>query len=125
MEIDDNIFGCDYSSTGGVSETGDILLVEGLPNARQSILNQLLTEKGFYPSIDTEYGSEIYEIFGEDIEEFSLDALEVYITNALLENERVESINRLDLHVTVTKKIHVNLELLLVNGTEETVNFEL
>ena len=125
MERDDSIFGCDYSSTGGLSETGDILLVEGLPNARQSILNQLLTEKGFYPSIDTEYGSEIYEIFGEDIEEFSLDALEVYITNALLENERVESINRLDIHVTVTKKIQVNLELLLVNGTEETVNFEL
>ena len=123
--MDDNIFGCDYSSTGGVSETGDILLVEGLPNARQSILNQLLTEKGFYPSIDTEYGSEIYEIFGEDIEEFSLDALEVYITNALLENERVKSINRLDIHVTVTKKIQVNLELLLVNCTEETVNFEL
>ena len=125
MEKDDSIFGCDYSSTGGLSETGDILLVEGLPNARQSILNQLLTEKGFYPSIDTEYGSEIYEIFGEDIEEFSLDALEVYITNALLENERVESINRLDIHVTVNKKIQVNLELLLVNGTEETVNFEL
>ena len=125
MERDDSIFGCDYSSTGGLSETGDMLLVEGLPNARQSILNQLLTEKGFYPSIDTEYGSEIYEIFGEDIEEFSLDALEVYITNALLENERVESINRLDIHVTVTKKIQVNLELLLVNGTEETVNFEL
>lgn len=125
MEMDDNIFGCDYSSTGGLSETDDILLVEGLPNARQSIFNQLLTEKGFYPSIDTEYGSEIYEIFGEDIEEFSLDALEVYITNALLENERVESINRLDIYVTVTKKIQVNLELLLVNGTEETVNFEL
>ena len=125
MEKDESIFGCDYSSTGGVGETGDILLVEGLPNARQSILNQLLTEKGFYPSIDTEYGSEIYEIFGEDIEEFSLDALEVYITNALLENERVKSINRLDIHVTVTKKIQVNLELLLVNCTEETVNFEL
>lgn len=125
MELDDSIYGCDYSSTGQVSETGDILLVEGLSNARQSILNQLLTEKGFYPSIDTEYGSEIYEIFGEDVEDFNLDALEVYIKNALLENGRVESINRLDTYVTVDKKIMVLLEISLVNGAEETVNFEL
>lgn len=125
MELDDTIYGCDYSSTGGVSATGDILLVEGLPNARQSILNQLLTEKGFYPSIDSEYGSEIYEIFGEDIEDFNLDALEVYITNALFENERVKSINRLEIYVTVKKKIMVLLDISLVNGTEETINFEL
>lgn len=125
VEVDDSIYGCDYSSTGGISETGDILLVEGLPNARQSILNQLLTEKGFYPSIDSEYGSEIYEIFGEDIEDFNLDALEVYITNALFENERVESTNRLETYVTVKKKIMVLLDISLVNGTEETINFEL
>ena len=125
MELDDSIYGCDYSSTGGVSATGDILLVDGLANARQSILNQLLTEKGFYPSIDTEYGSEIYEIFGEDIEEVSLDALKVYITNALLENERVESIVRLDIHVLANKKINVLIEIELVNGTDEIMTFEL
>ena len=125
MELDDTIYGCDYSSTGGVSATGDILLVDGLANARQSILNQLLTEKGFYPSVDEEYGSEIHEIFGEDIEEFNLDALKVYITNALLENERVASIKRLDVHVLVTKKINVLLELELVNGTDEIMTFEL
>jgi hypothetical protein len=84
-----------------------------------------LTEKGFYPSIDSEYGSEIYEVFGEDVEDFNLDALEVYIKNALLENGRVESINRLDIYVTVDKKIMVLLEVSLVNGAEETVDFEL
>ena len=125
MELDDSIYGCDYSSSGGISETGDLLLVEGLPNARQSIINQLLTEKGYYPSIDTDYGSEIYEIFGEDIESFNLDALEVYITNALLENERVESINRLDIHVAVDKKINVIMGLKLVNGIEDNITFEL
>ncbi|MDO5827307.1 MAG: DUF2634 domain-containing protein [Methanobrevibacter sp.] len=125
MELDDSIYGCDYSSTGEVSPTGDILLVEGLANARQSILNQLLTEKGFYPSIDLDYGSEIYEIFGEDIEEFNIEALKVYITNALLENERVESIKRLDVHVLANKKINVLLELELVNGTDEIITFEL
>lgn len=123
--MDDSIYGVDYSSTGGISETGDMALVEGLNNAKQSILNQLLTEKGYYPSIDDEYGSEIFEVMGEDIEDFNLDALKVYIENALLENERVESINRIDVYLTVTKKINVILEVLLVNGTEETINFEL
>ncbi|AMK16330.1 contractile injection system sheath initiator [Methanobrevibacter olleyae] len=125
MEADDKIFGCDYSSTGQVSETGDILLVCGIDNAIQSIINQILTEKGFYPSIDTEYGSEIYESLGEDIEELNLDALKVYLTNALLENERVAGINRLDVLVTVTKTINVILEVLFVNGTEETMSFEI
>lgn len=125
LEMDDSIYGVDYSSTGGISETGDMALVEGLNNAKQSILNQLLTEKGYYPSIDDEYGSEIFEVMGEDIEDFNLDALKVYIENALLENERVESINRIDVYLTVTKKINVILEVLLVNGTEETINFEL
>lgn len=123
--MDDSIYGVDYSSTGGISETGDMALVEGLNNAKQSILNQLLTEKGYYPSIDDEYGSEIFEIMGEDIEDFNLDALKVYIENALLENERVESIKRIDVNITVTNKINVILEVLLVNGTEETVTFEL
>lgn len=125
MEIDDSIYGVDYNSNGGISETGDIAVVEGISNAKQSILNQLLTEKGFYPSIDTEYGSEIFEILGEDIGESTIDALKVYIQNSLLENERVEDINRLEVYITVKKTIKVILELLLVNGTEETIDFEL
>ena len=57
MEIDDEIYGVDYSSLGGVTATGDIALVEGLDNAKQSIHNQMLTMKGFYPSIYDDYGS--------------------------------------------------------------------
>ena len=124
MELDDEIFGCDYSSNGGVTATGDIELIEGKSNARQSIINQLLTEKGTYPSIDTEYGSEIYEVFGEDFEQASVEALQIYIENALLENERVSNINRIDPVVTVDKKLVMNLEIELVNGTEETLNVE-
>lgn len=125
MELDDSIYGCDYSSKGGVTTTGDIELVEGLPNARQSIINQLLTEKGFYPSIDAEYGSEIYEVFGEDYEENNIDALKVYIENTLKENERVKIINRIEPYVTVDKKLNIILEVELVNGTEESFNIGL
>ena len=81
VEVDDSIFGVDYSSNGGVSATGDIELVEGLANAKQNIRNQLLTRKGMYPSVDTEWGSEIFEVLGEDFEASSIDALKIYIQN--------------------------------------------
>ena len=122
MEMDDSIYGCDYSSVGGVTATGDIQVIEGLANAKQSIHNQILTEKGFYPSIDTEYGSEIYEALGDDFDESSIEALKIHIQNALYENERVKSINRIDPLVSVDKKLIMIIEVELVNGTEETLN---
>ena len=42
----EEIFGVDYSSDGGISSTGDILCVEGLANAKQAIRNALLTPLG-------------------------------------------------------------------------------
>ena len=124
MEMDDSLFGCDYSSNGGVTATGDIMLIEGIDNAKQSIKNQLMTEKGFYPSVDDEYGSEIYEVLGEDFEEPSVDALVVYIQNSLLENERVKDILSIDPFVTVDKKLVMMINVELVNGTEESLNIE-
>ena len=95
---DDTIFGCDYSSNGGVTAKGDIETIEGLSNAKQSIHNWLLTDKGFYPSVDTEYGSEIRNILGEDDRADTVDALKVYIRNALLANPRVAVIERIDVY---------------------------
>ena len=80
----EEIYGVDYSSTGGVSSTGDILCVSGLDNARQAIRNELLTPMGSYPSVDDEYGSEIYKLHGEDLTDNQLQALTVYIQNALM-----------------------------------------
>lgn len=125
MELDDSIYGCDYSSNGGVTAMGDIELVEGLSNARQSIVNQLLTEKGFYPSIDEDYGSEIFEVLGEDLEDSGIEALKVHIQNTLYDNERVKSINRIEPYVTVDKRINIIIEVELVNGTEESFNIQL
>lgn len=124
MEVDDEIYGVDYSSKGGVTATGDMELVEGLDNAKQSIRNQILTERGTYPSIDDEYGSDIYEVLGEDFEESSIEALSVYIENVLLENPRVLEINNIIPLITVDKKINVMIEVELVNGTEDTLNIE-
>ena len=124
MELDDSIYGVDYSSTGKVSNTGDMLLVEGLSNAKQSIRNQILTEKGFYPSVDTDYGSEVYEVLGEDIEEPTLEALKVYIRNTLLDNPRVKEIVEINPYLTIDKQLVVMLKVGLVNGTEEDLNIQ-
>ena len=122
---DDDVFGCDYSSLGQVTAKGDIETVSGLDNAKQNIKNWLLTEKGFYPNIDTEYGSEIYNIFGEDFEEENIDALQIYIRNALLENPRVLEITRLEPYVTIDKKIRIIINIILVNGTSENLNISI
>ena len=125
MEVDDEIFGADYSSNGGVTASGDMELVNGLANARQSIYNQILTEKGTYPSIDTDYGSEIYETLGEDFEDATVEALQVYIKNALLENPRVKEITRIEPYKTVTGELNIILNIVLVNGKENTLNLNI
>lgn len=125
MEVDDEIFGADYSSNGGVTASGDMELVNGLANARQSIYNQILTEKGTYPSIDSEYGSEIYEALGEDFEDATVEALQVYIKNALLENPRVKEITRIEPYKTVTGELNIILNIVLVNGTENALNLNI
>ena len=125
MEVDDDIFGVDYASTGGVTASGDMELVEGVENARQSIYNQLLTEKGTYQSIDEEYGSEIYEAIGEDFESATVEALQIYVENALYENPRVEEINRISPYTTVNGELHLILSIVLVNGTEEELNLNI
>ena len=125
MVQDDSMFGCDYSSKGGVTATGDIELVEGLDNAKQNIKNWLLTDKGFYPNIDDEYGSEIRNIFGEDFEGESVSTLKVYIENALLMNPRVLEINSIEPYVMVDGTLKMLIGITLVNGTEESLNISI
>lgn len=122
MVQDDSMFGCDYSSKGGVTATGDIELVEGLDNAKQNIRNWLLTDKGVYPSIDDEYGSEIRNIFGEDFEGENVSTLKVYIENALLMNPRVLRIDSIEPYVMIDGALRMLIEITLVNGTEESLS---
>lgn len=124
MEVDDDIFGCDYSSNGGVTATGDMEIISGLANAKQSIHNQILTEKGTYPSIDEEYGSEVYEVFGEDFEGSSVEALQVYIENVLFDNPRVLEVDSITPFRTVLNELVMMIKVTLVNGTEEDLNIE-
>ena len=116
----EEIYGVDYSSTGGVSSTGDILCVAGLDNAKQAIRNQLLTPMGSYPSVDDEYGSEIYNLHGEDLTDAQIQALTVYIQNALMNQERVQKIEDIEIKLTSTG-LKAYLHVLLVNDSEEEI----
>ena len=121
---DDSLFGTDFDSTGRLSENGDLGLVTGLDNAKQSIRNWLLTEKGFYPNIDEEYGSEIRLCLGEDNNQPNLQALIVYIENALKDNPRVENINEIEIYTTVNGGVIAQLDIELVNGENEDMNID-
>lgn len=120
----EEIYGVDYSSTGGVSSTGDILCVQGLDNARQAIRNELLTPLGSYPSVDDEYGSEIYTLHGEDLTDAQLQALTVHIQNALFKQERVQEIQDIELKLT-DDGLKAYLHVLLVNDSEEEITLDL
>ena len=125
VEVDDSLFGTDYNSKGELTANGDISLVTGLDNAKQSIRNWLLTEKGFYPSIDDEYGSEIKLALGEDYDSPNIDALRIYIQNALYANPRVKDIQGINEYLTVKGEVTMYIEVELVNGSEESFNIGL
>ena len=118
------IYGVDYSSTGGVPSAGAILCVSGWDYARQAIRNELLTPMGSYPSVDDEYGSEIYKLHGEDLTDNQLQALTVYIQNALMKQERVKKIEDIEVKLTIDG-LKAYLHVLLVNDSEEEIIVDL
>lgn len=117
----EEIYGVDYSSSGGVASNGDILCVGGLDNARQAIRNGLITPLGAYPSVDDEYGSEIYTLIGDDLTKAQLQALTVHINNALRKEERVRKIENIELNLTENDGLKAYLHVLLVNGSEDEI----
>lgn len=123
---DTEIYGTDYSSDGFITSNGDVGLVSELANAEQAIRNRLLTRLGTYPTIDDEYGSEVYLALGEKRNTALVSELRVYIENCMLEEPRVYGI--LDLDITLEDKdvLRLQLHLQLVDGSElgfeETIN---
>ena len=115
---DTEIYGVDYDSTGALSSTGDIGLVSELGNAEQAIRNRLLTRLETYPSIETEYGSEVYRVLGERITADLISELRVYINNCLLEEPRVYEVIDLDITTVGHDGLRVDLQVQLVDGSE-------
>lgn len=124
-KVDDSLFGTDYSSKGELTSTGDIGLVTGLDNAKQNIKNWLSTDKGFYPSIDEEYGSEISEVLGWDTLETNVSAIMLCIENALYDNPRVKQILELTPYTTVKDTIVIRVSVELVNGQNDNFTLDI
>lgn len=119
---DTEIYGTDYSSEGFITSNGDIGLVNELANAEQAIRNRLLTRLGTYPNIDTEYGSNVYQVIGEKRNPSLISELRVYVENCMLEEPRVYGIINLDITPENHDIIKLQLQLQLVDGSE--IGFE-
>jgi len=120
--VNPEIFGIDYSSKGFIASNGDAGCVEDLDNAVQAIKNRIKTRLGTYPTIDDEYGSEIYRIYGEKLTDEKLAELEIYLRNCLLNEPRVYEIIDLELQKDGIDTLVMNLTLRLVDGSE--IGFE-
>ena len=116
--VNPEIFGIDYSSKGSIASNGDAGCVESLDNAVQAIKNRIKTRLGTYPTIDDEYGSEIYRIYGEKLTDEKLAELEIYLRNCLLNEPRVYEIIDLELQKDGIDTLVMNLTLRLVDGSE-------
>ena len=120
--VNPEIFGIDYSSKGFIASNGDAGCVESLDNAVQAIKNRIKTRLGTYPTIDDEYGSEIYRIYGEKLTDEKLAEIEIYLRNCLLNEPRVYVIFDLELPKDGIDTLVMNLSLRLVDGSE--IGFE-
>lgn len=116
--VDTEIYGTDYDSQGLLTSSGDIGLVTELNNAEQAIHNRLMTRLGTYPTIDTEYGSEVHQILGEKTTPELINELSVYIQNCMLEEPRVYSIITNEISKVDHDTLMINLILQLVDGSE-------
>ena len=120
--VNTEIYGTDYDSQGLLTSSGDIGLVTELSNAEQAIHNRLMTRLGTYPTIDTEYGSEVHQILGEKTTPELINELSVYIQNCMLEEPRVYSIITNEITKVDHDTLRINLILQLVDGSE--IGFE-
>lgn len=119
---DTEIYGTDYSSDGFITSNGDIGLVTELANAEQAIRNRLLTRLGTYPTIDTDYGSNVHQAVGEKRNPSLISELRVYVENCMLEEPRVYGIINLDITLAEYEVLVIALHLQLVDGSE--IGFE-
>lgn len=120
--MNEEIFGIDYSSNGGLTSTGDLMLVSGLDNAKQAIHNRLLTRIIIYDYLDG-YGCDLDEIMGEATNHNSLQLLELIVKESLNLEPRVQSILNLNIYFE-NRKIIAEMSLKLVDGSVLDLNVE-
>ncbi|WP_054834528.1 DUF2634 domain-containing protein [Methanobrevibacter arboriphilus] len=82
-------YGTDLKSGGSLDSRGQIPIVSGLDNLRQSIRNRLMTYKGTYSYINDSLGSDLREFIGEDNNEITRALICLEIETVTLEDPRI------------------------------------
>lgn len=118
----DEIFGIDYSSNGELTSSGDLMLIEGLDNAKQAIRNRLLTRIIVYDYLG-DYGCDLDQVIGEYTNHAALQLLNLIIKDSLKLEPRVQEIIELNCYFK-DKTIISEMNLLLVDGSILDLNFD-
>jgi hypothetical protein len=112
-------YGVDIASHGKLDSRGQIPLVSGTDNVRQSLINRILTYEGTYSYIDEDYGSVLKDYLGLDNNQLNQNIVCLELETQCLKDPRVVSVkaeyrNRnYDLHVTLANGEDLEIEGLL------------
>jgi len=118
----EEIFGIDYSSNGELTSSGDLMLIEGLDNAKQAIRNRLLTRIIIYDYLEG-YGCDLDKVVGEPTNNTTLQLLNLILKDSLNLEPRVKQVLKLDCFLE-GKKLISEMNLLLVDDTIIALDIE-
>ena len=115
-------FGTDVKSSFSF-QNEDIEIISGESNLAQSILNILNTDLDFYKWSYTNYGSNIFSVFGLKNNNNSLEYLKIEIEYAVKKNSRIREVTA-DCSKKDSKTVGVELKVLPI-GSDEIVTLNL
>lgn len=102
---------------------GDLDLVSGTVNLGQAIVERLNTDKGFYDWCYTQYGGDLFNIFGMKNNTNTLEYLRIEIESILQQDPRIREITA-NCSKEDPKTIGVELNVLTI-GSDEIVTINL
>ena len=100
-----------------LDERNIFLVIDGLEALKQSLERMLLTERYWYTIYDQRYGTELFELFGNELEYAKLD-ISRRIKESLFEDDRVESVHSFVIDI-VKDKLTVRCVAESIFGTVE------
>lgn len=102
---------------------GDLEIISGTLNLGQSIINRLNTDKGFYNWCYTNYGSDLFRIFGMKNNPNSLKYLRIEMESILQQDPRIREVT-VNCSKEDPKTIGVELNVLTI-GNDEIITLNL
>lgn len=110
----EDIYGTDIDSSWSIGVNGDFNLVSGVDNAKQAILNRLLTKPDelFFFNYDNYNGNLAYNALGKTDIQDAQSEIKVDTNVCLMEEPRVLTVDNLEvnyLNKIITCKVNVGL----------------